>query len=667
MKTIFLIGLVVLTLIFLPNFVLAGIPEAVTYISSQTQDAWITQALISAGETDVLVSHLSSVPEGGFNPANDYAKTILALAAAGENPTTFGNLDYVAKLKSYYGGSQMGDASLVNDDIWSVLALASIYQVDSKEAVAAKEFLLKNQNGNGGWGYNVGEDSDSNDTAAAIMALIEAGIGKEELVITNAVSYLRTLQNDDGGFMNNPAWGTDSDSGSDAWVISALYKAGEVPASWTKGENTPITHLQSLQDDSDGGFWWIAGVSEWNNKSMTPYAVIALSGKSFPVGYYHIPPPTKLTVDKSTLSSGESITITVEYFNGQSWLGLEGATVKGGDQDYITDSSGQVVAILPSGNYTLSAEKDGFVSSGEVEIAVSAPVSTGGGGFFSPTSCASVEYDQWQNTCVDNWQYRNVLSLTPANCVLTAEQENGRKRICIGDQKKNNNVSEDASLKDKEIKNENEVEEVLGVKVANPDTSQPVENIINTGLINFSKVELIIADIGAKRDLIKEKEGINKYTGPLTENVKGLSGGQVNAITNFVVYGTKNIQKLGAGERAGVLNSYKATFGKLPDTPVEWEDVIRISDGILPGKNNPAVEDKAKIEFKKVFQREADIKNSSDKNAIDTMAYGLRPEKRNLTSERAGIRIFVEVFNYLPASAQDWDIVRALAYSGAIK
>jgi hypothetical protein len=65
-----------------------------------------------------------------------------------------------------------------------------------------------------------------------------------------------------------------------------LNKAGVNPASWDQSGNNPITHLQSLQA-SDGGFWWVPeGTSEWNNKAMTAYAVIALSGKSYPLGYY---------------------------------------------------------------------------------------------------------------------------------------------------------------------------------------------------------------------------------------------------------------------------------------------------------------------------------------------------------------------------------------------
>lgn len=533
-----LISLLTLAAVGFANSASAGLPEAVNYLITQAPDAWIMQALIAAGQSDVPTDHLKSVAAGGFNPTNDYAKAILALAAAGENPTTFGEIDYVAKLKTYYDGVQMGDATLLNDDVWSILALASIKEAGSVEAIAAKDFLLANQNADGGWGYLVGGSSGSNDTAAAIMALREMGLDANSAVITNAIAFLHTMQNDDGGFMNDPAWGTDSDSGSDAWVISAIYKVGQDPANWLKNGNNPLAHMLSLQDSADGGFWWVdpSGSPAFNNKAMTPYVVIALTGKSFPIGYYEIPQPTPAPVPEP-------------------------------------------------------------------------PAQSGGGGTFIPTSCQSVEYDIWQNTCADNWQYRNVLTITPVNCTLTVEQENERKRVCVALEPE---VNEDVKLEP----------EVLGIKIASSSAEQLV--------------------------------------GVAAEANEIISG----QVFDFVTEGTDSTIALGAGERAGVLNSYKSSFGKLPETQTEWEEIIRISNNQLPFVTNSAAEEKARTEFKKVYDREADRGNLNDQAAINMMAYGLRPEKRDLDLERAGIRRFVEIYKYLPVSALDWDTVRAIAYSG---
>ncbi len=277
----FLVALVTLGMVFQPAFVTAGVPEAVTYLQGQNDNPWITMALAAAGQTNIPTGHLNNV---SGTLATDYAKTILALAAVDENPSTFSNVDYVAQLKSYYNGTQIGDVNLLNDDAWAILALASVGEIGSVEVGSAKNFLLSHQNEDGGWSYSVGAGSDTNDTAAIVMALVAAGVATNNLVITKALTYLQLAQNSDGGF--GYQIGNSSDSGSDSWVISALYKAGINPASWTKGANNPISHLESLQDD-DGGFWWVTqGTSEWNNKAMTAFAVIALAGKSYPVGYY---------------------------------------------------------------------------------------------------------------------------------------------------------------------------------------------------------------------------------------------------------------------------------------------------------------------------------------------------------------------------------------------
>jgi len=49
------------------------------------------------------------------------------------------------------------------------------------------------------------------------------------------------------------------------------------------------------------------------------------------------------------------------------------------------------------------------------------------------------------------------------------------------------------------------------------------------------------------------------------------------------------------------------------------------------------------------------------------MAYGLRPEPRNTQSESKAIGFFKGIFGYDPQSALDWDVVRAIAYSGATR
>jgi len=55
----------------------------------------------------------------------------------------------------------------------------------------------------------------------------------------------------------------------------------------------------------------------------------------------------------------------------------------------------------------------------------------------------------------------------------------------------------------------------------------------------------------------------------------------------------------------------------------------------------------------------------NDNAAVTVISYGLRPGNRNMNSEKAAIKSFKAIYGHAPVSAVAWDIVRAIAYSGA--
>ncbi len=139
------------------------------------------------------------------------------------------------------------------------------------------------------------------------------------------------------------------------------------------------------------------------------------------------------------------------------------------------------------------------------------------------------------------------------------------------------------------------------------------------------------------------------------------------AIENFVACGTVSTHHLGAGERLGIVNSYRAAFGRTPSTEAHWEDVIKVGNGRFTAEVSASAEANAKVTFRKIYLRDANMSVESDRNAVYVMAYGLRPLPRNLNSEAAAIVTFRAVYGYNPSSATDWDAVRATAYSGATR
>lgn len=322
---------IIFTLLFvlisvLPLAASAGVPEAVTYLKTQTLDDWIAQGLVAAGET------VDATPLKTFSgsSATDYAKRILALVAAGKNPTNYTGTDLVVGLKSFVQSDQIGDIALTNDDSWGIMALRSA-GVPANDVLikSSAQFLLDNQNSDGGWSWSVGFDSDTNDTAAVLMALVEAGYTISNSAIQDAVDYLLSQQNTDAGFAYQlPCFwpGCEaSDSASTSWSISALNKLGLNAASYTKAGKSPQDFLLTLQA-GDGSFKWQA-VDASGSAAMTAYALVALANKSYPVarGFYaggNSTGPTPLAdldvafnSSELTAQTGEELNINVKLVN----------------------------------------------------------------------------------------------------------------------------------------------------------------------------------------------------------------------------------------------------------------------------------------------------------------------------------------------------------------
>jgi hypothetical protein len=195
-----------------------------------------------------------------------------------------------------------------------------------------------------------------------------------------------------------------------------------------------------------------------------------------------------------------------------------------------------------------------------------------------------------------------------------------------------------------------------------------------TGIVNKAKMlagdqmDAIRGELNQLRDKVKEQQNEIKYLKSLKEDVKNLTDKVKDVINQFITYGVDaNTEKLGAGERAAVINSFKAAFGKLPETEAELTDAIKIANGRFPSVTSDTAEKAAKDLFVKIYKRVADMNNANDAAAIKVMAYGLRQkaENRNLNSERAGIKIFKGIFGKVPAATEEWNAMQAITYSGA--
>ena len=115
--------------------------------------------------------------------------------------------------------------------------------------------------------------------------------------------------------------------------------------------------------------------------------------------------------------------------------------------------------------------------------------------------------------------------------------------------------------------------------------------------------------------------------------------------------------------RLGLLIDFVEIYNRLPNTPDDWQSLDAISKGALPARALKA-EAKAIIAFKQIFKRFVNYQVGSEDRFVQMVAYRLRVQPRDLSKEQTALKMFVEVYNSLPANGFAWSIIRALAYSG---
>lgn len=184
------------------------------------------------------------------------------------------------------------------------------------------------------------------------------------------------------------------------------------------------------------------------------------------------------------------------------------------------------------------------------------------------------------------------------------------------------------------------------------------------------------SNLGDTRDTVREAN-VTKNIFPKV-NIDSLFNPQgLERVKGFITYGTDTTQ-IGEGERAGVLNSYIAAYGKAPSTDAEWSDLLKIASGRFPSELATKTASRSAINFQKTYGRSPRAANANDQAAMNIMQYGLLPAKtvrvvgdgvavvpnRDTAKERSAILVFKRKFGFAPVAATAWNVVRAIAYSG---
>ncbi len=165
-----------------------GFPFAKGKDSSLTMTSWVLIAL-GAAEQNVKssrwtvkgnnpIDYLNQCTEK-IEETTEYARLGLALNAVGEKPIYRG-VNVIDQLISFqedngaFYQTDINETGMINAHMWSILAIASDERA-IPNVKKAKAWLLDQQNADGGFGWVVGAESDTDDTAIAIQALLALG------------------------------------------------------------------------------------------------------------------------------------------------------------------------------------------------------------------------------------------------------------------------------------------------------------------------------------------------------------------------------------------------------------------------------------------------------------------------------------------------------------
>jgi hypothetical protein len=205
----------------------------------------------------------------GWHDAYSLERGILAVVALGKNPASFAGRNLVRSLRSTVAANgRIGRYS--NSTYWGVLAFRAAGATLPSHSLA---YVRSLQGTGGGYSYAPGTAADSNDTAAAVMALRSGGIPCNWKAVGHAYDFMHGLQRSDHGYALGGASAV-SDSQSTSWVIQARIKC-------RLANGGALTYLADRKR-TNGSYEYRAGLVQtpaWVTAQVLP----AVNGRAYPI------------------------------------------------------------------------------------------------------------------------------------------------------------------------------------------------------------------------------------------------------------------------------------------------------------------------------------------------------------------------------------------------
>jgi energy-coupling factor transport system substrate-specific component len=261
-----------------------GFGAAPGQASGELFSGWAALGLGAEGYNPAQVSHggrsLLAYLRAGAGSDHDpgsIERTILAAAAAGADPHSFGGRDLIAALE----GEIRRDGSVSRQTNLTAFAVLALRAAGVSPSARTLRWLVDQEDRDGGFNFSTaGGMSDPDDTGAVLEALAGDPGAAATRARRRAVSYLGRHEDSDGGFAASP--GAGSNAQSTAWAVQGLIAAGANPSALHRhGAPSPISYLESLIA-SDGHVRYSRATDQtpvW----VTAEVAMALAGKPLPL------------------------------------------------------------------------------------------------------------------------------------------------------------------------------------------------------------------------------------------------------------------------------------------------------------------------------------------------------------------------------------------------
>lgn len=249
-----------------------SIPMAISFLeSNQKEDGsfgdllytdWASIAIVSAGDSldskEKIVNYLKKIPLDS-KIITDNERHAMALMSLGINPYNGTEINYIKKITDSFDGIQIGDKSIIGDDIFGLIVLQNAGYNENDDVIKKViSYIISKQSPDGSW-----ESIDM--TGACIMALKKFNnVDGVSSTIKKAKEYLMGKQESDGGFVN---------SSSTSWAVQAL----SLDDLYVTQVKNAVSYL-SLKQQEDGG---LEGGDTNSRVWATSYSIPAVLGKSW--------------------------------------------------------------------------------------------------------------------------------------------------------------------------------------------------------------------------------------------------------------------------------------------------------------------------------------------------------------------------------------------------